>query len=279
MAAKKAAAPEKKPAPAAAKKAGTAVAKVDKQPTAVQPTEMTDLFAAHAGEGLERASMKDYALPFLYLLQKGSPQVDENDDAYVEGAKPGMFINTVTSELFDALTVIPCDFQKVHNEWVPRDAGGGFVGSYNTAEEAESKKRDDTQIVETANHFVLCQNSEGQWQTAILSLTSTKLKASRNWNSQIAQRMITTQQGKRTAPSFACIYRVESQSDKNEHGTFFTIGSISPIQGEDGWVSDPDVFQMAIAFRESIKSGIAKASFEKDPSAKEVEVDEDDNRY
>lgn len=279
MATKKA---ETKPAVKAAvpaKKASTAVAKVETKKVEIVPSDMNSMFAQHAGEGLERASARDFALPFLQLLQKGNPQVDENDDAYIEGAKPGMFLNTVTGELFDEIEVIPCDFHKVFNEWVPRDAGGGFVASHATSDIAEKSKRDDTQIVETANHYVLLKDGEGNWSPAILSLTSTKLKASRNWNSQIAQRMINTPQGRKMAPSFACKYIVTSQSDKNEHGTFFTIGAITPVEGDAGWVSETEVFQMALMFREQIKQGIAKVKYEGQGAPGEDPVDDKHEKY
>ncbi len=265
----------KKTVAAPAKKPGTTVAKVEKKPTAVQPADMSELFEEHAGEGLERATLRDFALPFLQLLQKMNPQVDEADDAYIEGAKPGMFLNTVTSELFTELKVIPCDFHKVFNEWVPRDAGGGFVGSHATQDAAEQAKREDTQIVETANHYVLVQQEDGSWTPAILSLTSTKLKASRNWNSQIAQRTMETSKGRKMAPSFACVYLVTPVADSNEHGTFFVL-RVTPVEGAEGWVNDPEVFQQAITFREQLKQGIAKVVYQENQA--EVDEDEDDEK-
>jgi hypothetical protein len=236
----------------------------------------------HAGEGLERATMRDFALPFLYLLQKGNPQVDENDDKYLEGAKPGMFLNTVTNELFDELQVVPVDFEKVFNEWVPRDAGGGFVASWPSQEQAEAGKREDTQIVETSNHYVLYRRDDGTWGHAVLSLTSTKLKSSRNWLSQIAQRMVNTGEGRKVAPSYSCVYVVSSVSDSNEHGTFFTT-AIAASQENDGFVPDVSVFNQALDFRKQLKAGILRVDMTKakDPGSEGADgaEGEDDKRY
>ena len=54
---------------------------------------------------------------------------------YVEGAKPGMIYNTVTSECFDGkkgIKVIPCYYKKDFPEWSdrgdgPRCSGGKFI--------------------------------------------------------------------------------------------------------------------------------------------------------
>ena len=41
---------------------------------------------------------EDVALPFLKLLGQLSPEVNKRDGKYVEGAQPGMILNTVTQE-------------------------------------------------------------------------------------------------------------------------------------------------------------------------------------
>jgi len=235
---------------------------------------MSGLLAQHAGEGLENASMRDFALPFLYVLQKLNPQVDEADDRYVQGAKPGMFINTVTGELFDKIQVIPCDFQKVFNEWVPRDAGGGFVKSWPTAEAAADGKREDTQIVETANHYVLVKGKDGNWAHAVLSLTSTKLKASRNWLSRISQRMIDTPAGRKVAPSFGCIYEINTVSEKNDKGQYYTV-QVQSLEGDAGWVQEEDVFNMAVDFRSQLNQGRMKVEYKQNPDETTSGGDED----
>ena len=46
-------------------------------------------------------TQEDMALPFVRILGQLSPQVTDGDAKYIDGAKPGMIYNTVTSELFD----------------------------------------------------------------------------------------------------------------------------------------------------------------------------------
>lgn len=281
--AKAAAVPAKtapKPAPG---KPGVAVQ--TRQQASVSKTgatpEQLALFAQHAGAGLENASAQDYALPFIYLLQSNSPQVDSDDDKYVEGAAPGMFMNTVTKHLYgEEITVVPVDFDKVFNEWVPRDAGGGFVKSYHDRDTADMNVQEGNQIVDTANHYVLIDaqdEDDGHFDQAIMSMTSTKLAASRNWLSRISQVMIPgASGGKVVAPSFAKKYVITSEKKKNNKGTFY-IPVVTPIEGEEGWVT-MDLFEQATDFRAQLKAGQKGADFSKTvDDAEVVSTTEDDD--
>lgn len=254
---------------------GKAVTAPSSKGVAPVSAEMLSIFADHAGSGLGNAQAQDFALPFLYLLQKMSPAIDE-----VDGAEPGMFMNTVSRELMSKLRVIPVEYEKVYNEWVPRDSGGGFVASHKTRETAEANRKDDesTQIVDTANHYVLVEQEDGSFTQAILSCTSTKLKASRQWLSRISQVMMDVPgRGKVQMPSFAKFYEVVSTGPhKNDKGTYFSI-QINPIEGEDGWVQDADLVEQALNFQLSLQSGEKGADFSKsEVIVAEVEDDEDE---
>ena len=53
------------------------------------------------GTGLEDTSSEDYAIPFIRVLQSGSPQLKKSNGKYIEGAAQGMMFNTVTNRLYD----------------------------------------------------------------------------------------------------------------------------------------------------------------------------------
>ena len=79
-----------------------------------------DLFEADAKVGQDNIGSQDLALPFLRILGQLSPQVNERDAKFVEGAKPGMIYNTVTNELYDGvkgISVIPCAYKREYIEW------------------------------------------------------------------------------------------------------------------------------------------------------------------
>lgn len=275
MASAKPAAQAKKPAPAPAPKSQSkAVATRADSPIvkAGAPEEMLDIYAQHAGAGLENATAQDYALPFIYLLQTNSPAVA---DETVEGASAGQWMNTVSQRLYgDTIRFIPVDFSKVYNEWVPRDEGGGFVKSWDDKAEAEAGCQEGHQIVDTANHYGLVWNEDDQvWEQAILSMTSTKLKVSRAWLSRISQVMIPDGQGgKRVAPSFARIYELGTEKTKNDKGTFF-VPTLKVIDGAEGWVP-AEVFEQAVDFRTALQAGKKGADFSRMETEVAAEVED-----
>ena len=57
----------------------------------------TNIFEADAGQGITNIKQEDLALPFLKVLGQLSPEVNKRDAKHVEGAQPGMIINTVTT--------------------------------------------------------------------------------------------------------------------------------------------------------------------------------------
>ncbi len=75
----------------------------------------TNLFEADANQGAQNITQEDLALPFLKVLGQLSPEVNKRDAKYVEGAEPGMILNTVTNELYDGkkgINVIASSLQK-----------------------------------------------------------------------------------------------------------------------------------------------------------------------
>jgi hypothetical protein len=107
-----------------------------------------------------------------------------------------MIYNNVTGELFDGATgieLIPCAFSQTFVEWRTRDSGGGLVAEYDsvsgTALRGNCKRNDKNQDIlpngnqlnDTRNHYVLFKTDDGLWEPALLSMTSTQIKTSRNW--------------------------------------------------------------------------------------------------
>lgn len=84
-------------------------------------------YGDQAGAGYEGTSQKDFSIPFLAILQSGSPQVQDGNAKRIPNAKAGQLFNTVTGEVFDFLDFVPCATQHVFVEWKPRDSGGGIV--------------------------------------------------------------------------------------------------------------------------------------------------------
>ena len=88
----------------------------------------TNLFEADANQGAQNITQEDLALPFLKVLGQLSPEVNKRDAKYVEGAEPGMILNTVTNSLYDGskgIEVLPVFYKRQYIEWQDRGESKG----------------------------------------------------------------------------------------------------------------------------------------------------------
>lgn len=242
------------------------------------------MFAADSGAGMEGATAESFAIPFLSVLQKGSPQVDEASGAALEGAKAGMFFENVTSKLFDGkagVTIVPCAYRRVFLRWAPKGAdGAGFKGELAPERVAEmraaghiseldgklyipladgtvSDKKCD-RISDTRNHYVLLvDEATGAWKEALLSLTSTQIKKSKMLMSALASVKLSSANGMFTPPTFANLVRATSTPESNDKGTWF--GVKFELAGQ---VSRPELYAAAKAFHASVAKGAVIAKYE-----------------
>lgn len=225
---------------------------------------------ADSGVGVDNMGMDDVAVPYLYVLQTNSPQVNSDHDAYVEGAKAGMFYNNVSGEVFDGreigLTVIPCAYERKFVEWVDRDSGGGFVAEHDVESNVLSETTPDSRgrpilgnghlIVETAYHYVYMQNPKTQvWEEIIIPMKSTFLKKSRRWNKALMATLIPGT-GKR-APRWLYPYKLKTAKESKGDQTWSNI----EIERLEAPVTK-DQYLQAKSFAELFTSGLIQRAKE-----------------
>lgn len=190
-----------------------------------------------------KIALADISIPYIYALQANSPQVSVDSEKYIDGALPGMFLVTSLDKVYDGrnkgLKIVPCFFETKINEWIPREAGGGLVGSYESDNPImNNTKLNDKGIpclpnghlmVQTAYHYVLVQLPDtGSWVQAIIPLKSTGLKKSRKLNSTISTTNIpgTNKRAPRFLYSWT-LTTVKEQKDINIWSNFeFTQGDM-----------------------------------------------------
>jgi len=242
---------------------------------------MASKYQEDAGAGYEEADKDSFAIPFIAILQALSPQVDESDGAFIEGAKQGMFLNTVTNDVFEALNIIPVHYNRTFTEWGLRENGGGFKGEHPPEKGTElqlTATRDDksrdvlpngNQIVDSRNHYVLIETVNG-WQPVIISFTATQLKKSRKWMTSMNQIKVDDGTGRMfNPPMFANLYHMSTVKEKNEKGSWFNF-KLERV----GYVDDEGAYAMAKEFREQVKSGEAKAAHESANNGESTTSDE-----
>jgi len=147
--------------------------------------------------GFEGATSSSYAMPFLRILQKLSPECDKDETLYIKGAKPGEILHTVRKETFEEVTIIPLKYRDTYIEWVPRTKGGGFVSEWDALEAitkerlASCTREEFSSILPNGNEFKLHSNYfcafdyEDEWEPVMISMSASQLKTSRIWLSTL----------------------------------------------------------------------------------------------
>ena len=232
----------------------------------------TNLFEADAAQGARNISQEDLALPFLKILGQLSPEVNKRDGKYVEGAEPGKIINTVTNDLYDMISVIPCHYKRQYIEWADRgtstgapvaihEADSDIVSQTTRGKDYKDRLPNGNYLDNTANHFVLVLGNNPQ--TALISMKSTQLKVSRKWNSMMMGIKMQGKNGLFTPPTYSHIYNLSTVQMSNDKGTWFgwDVTKVGPV-------TEKHEYDMAKAFAESVGKGEIQAKHGSEESTK-----------
>jgi len=238
-------------------------------------------YGEDAGVGQDELGIASGPPPFLRVLQKGSPQVDEQEEDYIPGAKPGMFINTATNEVVsgeEGVIFVPIGVRHVVDEWIPKDNGGGFIAEHGPEDEfvlttiEANKKRtgkrfvpkpmteDGHELIETfyVYGFVLDAPGGQVIDAVLMPITSIKIKPYRSGIDSLKTFA-------RGCPIFAHQVRITTKYETRAAGNAFNI-RVTPALGEDGQTTrdrrkasliapDSDLYQLAKLARAKFEGG------------------------
>ena len=235
-------------------------------------------FGSDVGKGTEGADKDSFAIPFLRVLQSNSPQVNEARGEYIKDAKAGMLFNTATRELFDGkegVVILPCAFQRRFIQWAPRGSDGGFEGEHTQEEvakleeaglavelerrlyvvekpgETPHEKKND-RLQDTRSHFVIVETADGFGQ-ALLALSGTQIKKSKQLMSMISSVKVETPDGKVTPPTWMNRVRVTTVAESNDEGDWFGVQFVA-----EGLIDRQDLYDAGRDFNETVAEGKAK---------------------
>jgi len=231
------------------------------------------LMTEDAGVGLEDVTAADIAIPFMKLLQKGSPECEEGNQAFIADAVPGMLLNNVTREVVDIRSskgkwalFVPVNYQKVIAEWRPNQQGKVTDHPMNQAilDGATRKETPDGGIVlvndsgntleETAKFHGLLADELGGMQWGILALTGSKLGAARKWMHLVTSKKLPNGA---QAPIYSHSYKVSSFLDTSKR----TAKTYQQLRFEDGGrITDVTTYQAAKLYRDAVLAGKVKES-------------------
>jgi len=236
------------------------------------------LFGDDLSKGFENMTQEDMALPFVRILGQLSPQVTDGDAKYIEGAKPGMIYNTVTSELFDGkkgIKVIPCYYKKDYPEWNDRGEGPGAPAATHLPNSPviQTGKREGSKIrlpngnylEETASYYVLVETKQGSMTPALITMKSTQLNVSKKWNSMMKTIQIPDGKGGFAIPPMhGVVYNLASVLQKNDKGSWYGwVVTQNRIMGQ----ADKSLYLAAKDFKGNVSKGNVqtKADVEEKP--------------
>ena len=258
---------------------GTKTPSVQKQALTAPPlVSAKTALAQLEGEetGFESTNSQDYSIPFLTLLQKGSPQCDDSKGGFIKEARPGMFFDAGSGELLDVVRVVPCHYSRKIVEWKSRESGGGFVAQHEPGEE-ETLPRNDKGVpyrengnilVDTRYFFCMRLNENNDSTPVIIAMSSTQTKKAKLWMSRMQAIKATGEGGKRfTPPMYSHVWKLTSVSEQNDKGTW--KGYKIELEGP---ITAGDLFRQAKDSRELFRSTEVK------PQALLTEYTEDSSK-
>lgn len=228
-------------------KKGTGTAGVPAPASPAPLPAVIEDYGTDALAGFEGTTKDDFAIPFLQVLQKMSPQVDDQAPEFIPEARAGMLFNNVTKELTPGQTGVR--FIPVHRthqflQWVPRDAGGGLagihqpdaeivkpflgkVGKHNVQVKVEKdgKLVDAThELIETYSVFGLLVREDDTTEPVILNFSSTSIKVYRQWMTRAMGIKVAQSDGRKVVPPlFAHVYRLTVKGESNNKGSWHAL--------------------------------------------------------
>ena len=218
---------------------------------------VSDKVPAHvknsAGLGNEEVSTEHLQPPRVKLLQQLNNEVDENHSEYIDGAKPGHFINNVTKENYGTdLFVLNVRFTEDFVVWKKREFGGGLIGTFDSLQQAtdfmteQNMDPEQHDVIQTHSHLLIEKNPEtGELGIPfIMDFSSSKLRVSRSWNSQIQ-----TKGGDR----FSVLWKLESVKKANRAGQQFYNLDVTEV----GWAQDKDYGVAKELYERTQRSNVA----------------------
>ena len=243
----------------------------EKKETAVATNDLQSMFVADASAGLANVETEDLALPFLKIISKLDPILDERDDV-----KAGDIINTVTGEIVKGKTgikVIPCYFQVKYIRWSPRGSGTGApVAIYDrNAPEMPEVKRDANDnreyvqdgsgdyIEQTAQWYVKYIPEKGSASNALIALKMSQLKKSKKWLSIIMSQEMDSAKGKVQMPMFSHVYLLKTIAEENSKGSWHGWE-----MALDKQIDDVNLYTSCKSFSASIEKGEVKVKHTQD---------------
>lgn len=217
---------------------------------------------------------EDSFYPLIGVLQKLSPQVDEQSPAFMPGAKAGMFwLKNYEPPLASSITVQPITMYTEWVEWIPRERGGGMVrrslvqpSNARCVDQARNKwtMPSGNDLKETRVWAVNVIRDDGAFVGFVLPCASTFNTFARQWHTAMRQKF--EPNGKVSAP-WRNIYKLSTRLRTNAQGTWAV-----PVFEHVRLVESVKELSMGFAFWKAVDAAVKKGL----ELTEEIQQDDDD---
>jgi len=231
-----------------------------------------DYLGEFAGQGYEGLGAEDFIVPFLKILQKGSPVCDEANPNKIPGAKAGTFFNTLTKESYGKeITLIPLREVRLWLEWAPNMGGlkgkhtPGSIPTVGSAFGEEGLRTLSGNSISETMNFICLIAGHIEDGPIVFSVSSTGLRHGSFWNTMIKNTRLPN--GK-AAPYFACKWTLKIVPNAKNNFTWFHVGTKEKTEitnknekGEIQYITKED-FTGVLPSWEQSKMLVQRASFD-----------------
>ena len=203
------------------------------------------LFEADAHLGFENVKTESLAPPILKLLQNGSAEAKKMNQNFIQGAEPGMILNTISKKLYDGtkgISVVPCHYRLEYQEWSDYGTGSGrpenifpdtsdILTKTTQGPDGRDRLQNGNYILTVGQHFVLVVDGSNI-DPAMISMSSSQGKVSRKWNAMMMSITLDGKNGPYTPPSFSHIYKLSTviNSGRGQQWYGWNVEKVGPVE-------------------------------------------------
>ena len=203
------------------------------------------LFEADAHLGFENVKTESLAPPILKLLQNGSAEAKKMNQNFIQGAEPGMILNTISKKIYDGakgISVVPCHYRLEYQEWSDYGTGSGrpeniypdtsdILTKTTQGPDGRDRLQNGNYILTVGQHFVLVVDG-ANIDPAMISMSSSQGKVSRKWNAMMMSITLDGKNGPYTPPSFSHIYKLSTviNSGRGQQWYGWNVEKVGPVE-------------------------------------------------
>lgn len=194
--------------------------------------------ASVLGLGTDGIDKGVLGMPFVQIVQKGSPEIDETHKDHtakkIEGCRPGSIIFAPERKILPGpVSIIPLAVISHYTEWKPRAQGGGLVGIQPLSIVSSPQYRKGAANTPDSNKEWLGSNElkftilaavrflmGTEWKRGLVSFSATGLKPARIWSKQILNLRYSGMPDA-VPPIFAAIWKFSSTMESNDKGGWY----------------------------------------------------------